>query len=59
MVLFADSEGPDQNARIEGPDQNARMRRLADLGLRCPHMPEDTISHGAAHLDTLMFQNRP
>ena len=22
----------------------------ADLGLRCPHMPEDTFSHGAAHI---------
>ena len=23
---------------------------LADLGLRCPHMSEDTFSHGSAHL---------
>ena len=22
----------------------------ADLGLRCPHMPEDTFSHGSTHL---------
>ena len=22
----------------------------ADLGLRCPHMPEDMFSHGAAHI---------
>ena len=22
----------------------------ADLGHRCPHMPEDTFSHDAAHL---------
>ena len=22
----------------------------ADLDLRCPHMPEDTFSHGAAHI---------
>ena len=22
----------------------------ADLGLRCPHMPEDKLSHGAAHV---------
>ena len=30
----------------EGLDQTAQ----ADLGLRCPHMPEDTFSHAAAHL---------
>ena len=23
----------------------------ADLGLHCPHMPEDTFSHGAANLE--------
>ena len=34
MILLADSEGPDQTARI----------------LCCPHMPEETFSHGAAHL---------
>ena len=28
MILFADSEGPDQTAQT-------------DLGLRCPHMPKD------------------
>ena len=33
MILLADSEGPDAQA---------------DLGLRCPHKSEDTISHGAA-----------
>ena len=22
----------------------------AELGIRCPHMPEDTFSHGAAHI---------
>ena len=22
----------------------------ADLGLRCPHVPEDTFTHGAAHM---------
>ena len=22
----------------------------ADLGLRCPHMPEDTFSHGVTHM---------
>ena len=28
-----------------------RLRRSgADLELHCPHMPEDTLSHGAAHL---------
>ena len=30
MILLADCEGPDQ---------------LADLGNRCPHMPEDKFSH--------------
>ena len=24
----------------------------ADQGIRCPHMPEDTFSHGAAHIYT-------
>ena len=23
----------------------------ADLDLRCPHMPKDTFSHGAAHIE--------
>ena len=31
----------------EGPVQTARMCRV--LGLHCPHMPEDTFSHGAVH----------
>ena len=31
MILLADSEGPDQTAR------------MPSLGLRCPHMPEDTF----------------
>ena len=42
--LVADNEGPDQT----------RGDAQADLGLRCPHMPEGTLSHGAAHL---MAQN--
>ena len=25
----------------------------ADLGFRCPHMPEDTFSHGAAHIELI------
>ena len=33
MILLADSEGPDQIARIA----------QAYLGLHCPHMPEDTF----------------
>ena len=37
MIQLADNEGLDQTAQ-------------ADLGLRCPHMPEDTFSHAAAHL---------
>ena len=37
MILLVDSEGLDQTAQ-------------ADLGLHCPHMPEDTFSHAAAHL---------
>ena len=32
----------------EGPDHSADAQ--ADLSLRCPHIPEDTFSHGAAHL---------
>ena len=33
MIPLADSEGPDQT----------------DLGLRRPHMPEDTFYHGAVN----------
>ena len=39
MILLADTEGPDQCADAQ-----------ADLGLRCSHMPEDAISHGAAFM---------
>ena len=39
MILLADREGP---------DQMRAMRRLTGLG--CPHMPEDTFSHGAAQI---------
>ena len=35
MIPAEDSKGPDAQA---------------DLGLRCPHMPEDTFSHGIAQL---------
>ena len=38
MILFADSEGPDQTDA------------QSDQGIRCIHMPEDTFSHGPAHL---------
>ena len=31
---------------IISPDQTEQV----DLGIRCPHMPEDMFSHGAAHL---------
>ena len=47
MILLADSEGPDQTALAQ-----------SDLGLRCPHMPEDMFSQGTAHIinkDTLDF----
>ena len=40
MILLADSEGPDQTC----------ADAQADLGLRCPHMPEDTVSHGVAQM---------
>ena len=40
MILLADSEGPDQTAEMQ-----------TDLGLRCPHMLEDTFSHGAVHVE--------
>ena len=39
MILLADSEGPDQAVDVQ-----------AELGLRCPHMPKDTFSHGAAQV---------
>ena len=35
-------------ADSESPDQTVWMR--SDLGLRCPHMPEEILSHGAAKL---------
>ena len=35
MTPLADSDGPDQTAR---------------MGLYCPHMLYDTLSHGTAHL---------
>ena len=38
MILLIDSEGPDQTVQ-------------ADLGLCCPHMPEDMFSHGMAQYD--------
>ena len=41
MILLADSEGP---------DQTARMRRLIWAFTDRAHMPEDTFSHGATHL---------
>ena len=41
LQLIADNECPDQTARIV---------TQADLGLRCPNMPEDTFSQGAAHM---------
>ena len=34
MILLADSEGPVQTADVQ-----------VDLGLRCPHMPDDTFLH--------------
>ena len=40
MILIADSECSDQTARDA----------QADLGLRCPHMPEDTFSNDTAHI---------
>ena len=41
MIFYADSEGP---------DQTARMRRLI-WAFAGPHMPEDTFSHGAAQIN--------
>ena len=34
------------NGSVSSPDQTTQ----ADLGLHCPHMPEDTFLHGTAHL---------
>ena len=31
------------------------MEVHADLGLRCPHMPEDTFLYGAAHNMMLLY----
>ena len=39
MILLADSEGSDQEQ--------------ADLGLCCPHTPEDQFSHGMASITAL------
>ena len=39
MILLAESESLDDRA-------DAR----SDLGLRCPHMPEDTFSHVETHI---------
>ena len=39
MILLADSECPDHCANA-----------LANLGLRCLHIPEDTFLHGMAQL---------
>ena len=47
MILLANSVGP---------DQTARMRRLIwafAVRTECPHMPEDTFSHGAAKLKAM------
>ena len=44
MIMFADSEGPDQTAHPR-----------SDLGLRCPHMPEETFSHGVAYIMSMYF----
>ena len=38
MILVVDSEGPNQTVQ-------------ADQGPRCPHMPKDTFSQGAAHVN--------
>ena len=43
IILFADSEGPDQTAKA-----------LADLRLRCPHLLEDTFSHGVAKMAVIL-----
>ena len=42
ITLLADSECPGQTARSADAQ--------ADLGLHCPHMPEDTFSLGAAQI---------
>ena len=40
MILFLDSEGPDQTVRMH----------ILIWAFGCPHMPEDMFSHGAIHL---------
>ena len=39
MILWADSEGPDQTADAQ-----------ADLSLCCLHMPKDVFLHDTVHL---------
>ena len=39
MIILADSEEPDQTANVR-----------AKLGLRCPHILEDTVLHGAVYI---------
>ena len=42
MILIADSEDSEDSAYCADAQTG--------LDLRCPHMPEDTFSHGAAYL---------
>ena len=39
MIVLADMDDPTQTADVQ-----------ADQGLRCPHMPEGMLSHGAANI---------
>ena len=45
MILFSDSEGPDQTVRVH----------LADLSLRCPHMPGDPFRMARPNIVMRLF----
>ena len=41
---------PNDSVRGHLRSWSACVDAQVDLGLRCPHMPKDTFSHGAAHM---------
>ena len=43
----------------EDPDQTARMQAQSDLGLHCPHMPEDSFSRGVIHFIITLRNDLP
>ena len=47
---FIHSIVSDDSVSGEGRPRSGRADALADLGLCFPHMPEDRLLHGAAHI---------